>query len=85
MVPRVEDEGAPAQLQIGGVNENDAADESAGEVVPRAEDEGTPARGKKDTAKTVADLKQEIEMVLAISICYGIKLYPPLWLLVRSH
>jgi hypothetical protein len=32
--------------------------------VPRDKDEGNLASGKKDKAKTVDDLKQEIEMVL---------------------
>ena len=51
------------QLQIGGQNENGAADETAAtpdEVVLGAKDEG---KLKKDKAKTVDDLKQEIEMV----------------------
>ena len=51
------------QLQIGGQNENDAAEESAatpGKVAPEAKDKG---KLKKDKVKTMDDLKQEIEMV----------------------
>ena len=53
------------QLQIGGPDEKCAAKESA--ATPDEEvgvkGEGKPGRGKKEKAKTVDDLKQEIEMV----------------------
>ena len=39
-------------------------------MVPRAKEEGKPARGTKDKAKTVDDLKQEIEMVLLLEPNY---------------
>ena len=42
-------------------------------MVPRAKDEGKPARGTKDKAKTVDDLKQEIEMVLILELNYPLQ------------
>lgn len=53
-------------IQLHIIDENGAGEESAaapGEAAPGTKDEGKLAHGMKDKAKTVDDLKQEIEMV----------------------